>query len=255
MKQPPSTIAVASGKGGVGKTWFAISLAHALAQTGARVLLFDADLGLANVDIQLGLMPARDLGGILAGKCDLLSACERHSGGFSILAGRSGSGDLATLGPSGWASVLRVLADAGRHFDRIVIDLGAGIDPFVRQVSAAVDQLLVVVTEEPTSLTDAYAVLKLHHQERAVSHQIAGIVINQARSRLAGERIYATLSRACTQFLRETPPLAGVIRRDDKVRDAIRRQCLLAIRHPNTQAVDDVAAIAEVIVRGLPSTA
>jgi flagellar biosynthesis protein FlhG len=248
---PATTIAIASGKGGVGKTWFAISLAHAFAQSGERVLLFDADLGLANVDIQLGLIPRHDLGDLLAGRIGLLTACETHPGGFSILAGRSGSGDLASLGPSGWHSVLSLLAQASRHFDRIVIDLGAGLDQFTRQICAASDTLLVLATEEPTSLTDAYAVLKLHRHDRAPGRDIAWLVINQATSRHSGERIYATLARACTQFLQETPPLAGIILRDDKVRDTIRRQSLLAMRYPNAAATNDVAAIAARLSRRL----
>ena len=129
-------IAVASGKGGVGKTWFAVSLAHALAQSGQRVLLFDADLGLANVDIQLGIMPTHDLGAVLAGQVALADARLRHPGGFDILAGRSGSGELAGLGPAGWDSVLRLIAEAARAYHHIVVDLGAGLDPFVRQMSA-----------------------------------------------------------------------------------------------------------------------
>ncbi|MDR3523751.1 MAG: MinD/ParA family protein [Acetobacteraceae bacterium] len=239
-----TTIMVASGKGGVGKTWFAITLAHCLARRGLRVLLFDADLGLANVDIQLGLLPERDMGGVLAGQCTLRQACSRHAGGFDILAGRSGSGELAGLGPAGWQTVLHLLAEAGRDYDRIVVDLGAGLDPFVRQMAAAADRLLVVATEEPTSLTDAYAVLKLHRQDRPKPRGPGAIVVNQASSPAAGQRVYETLARASAGFLGEMPGLAGVVRRDEKVREAIRRQSLLLARHPGAQAGADVEALA-----------
>ena len=109
---------------------------------------------------------------------------------------------------------------------------------------SAADHLLVVATEEPTSLTDAYAVLKLHSQDRPPGRGPGRIVVNQAGSAVAGERVYTTLSRACARFLGETPPLAGIVRRDEHVRDAIRRQTLLMLRHPGSAAAVDVTQIA-----------
>jgi flagellar biosynthesis protein FlhG len=237
-------LAVASGKGGVGKTWFAITLAHALARGGARVLLFDGDLGLANVDIQLGLMPDRDLGAVVAGTMTLRQAALRHEGGFDIVAGRSGSGALSALDGAALADVLRALREATHQYDHVILDLGAGLDASVRRMAAFADLLLVVATEEPTSLTDAYAVLKLHAADRASRPGEARIVINQSSNRTGGERTYATLARACAAFLGTTPALAGVVRRDDRVRDAIRRQTLMLARHPTGPASEDVEAVA-----------
>lgn len=237
-----SIVAIASGKGGVGKTWLAITLSHALARLGQRVLLFDADLGLANVDIQLGLTPAADLGAVIAGRVTLAEAVLSHEGGFDILPGRSGSGALAALGPATLEGALRGLRGLARLYHIVVLDLGAGLDPTVQRLAAFADTLLVMATEEPTSLTDAYAVLKLH--EAAARGDTARIVVNQATTRAAGERTYATLARACTSFLGRTPPCAGVIRRDDRVREAIRRQTLLLTRHPASHAAADVEALA-----------
>ena len=155
-------LAVASGKGGVGKTWIAITLAHALARAGERVLLFDGDLGLANVDIQLGLTPAHDLSSVVDGRIGLAEAAQAHEGGFSILAGRSGSGALSQLPPAVLEALLAALREESLRRDRVVLDLGAGLDRSVRRMSGFADTLLVVATEEPTSLTDAYAALKLH---------------------------------------------------------------------------------------------
>ncbi len=233
-------IAIASGKGGVGKTWFAITLSHALAQNGQRVLLFDADLGLANVDIQLGLMPEHDLGAVLAGQATLETACVHHDGGFDILAGRSGSGDLATQDATTQDRIRHLLARAVRRYAVVIVDLGAGLDPFVRNMSALADIVLVVATDEPTSLTDAYAVLKLHQRDVAPRPPAARIVINQATSRKAGERTYTALARASESFLGHTPKLAGIVRRDDRVRDCIRHQTLLLLRHPSAEAGQDV---------------
>ena len=242
---PARIVAAASGKGGVGKTWFAITLAHALARAGRRVLLFDGDLGLANIDIQLGLMPAHDIASVVAGKRRLADAVVHHPAGFDILAGRSGSGALASLDDTALEAVLAALRTAAAAYDHVVLDLGAGIERTTRRLSCFADLLLVLATEEPTSLTDAYAVLKLHHADRNEAHPSeARIVVNQASTPAAGERTYATLARACAAFLGHTPPLAGIIRRDDHVRDAIRRQTPLLQRHPNAPAAADVERLA-----------
>jgi flagellar biosynthesis protein FlhG len=234
-------IAIASGKGGIGKTWFAITLAHALARQGDRVLLFDADLGLANVDVQLGLTPTLDLADVVAGRASIARAAQRHpEGGFHILPGRSGSGMVSGLSPAALEAMLAALHQAP-GFATILLDLGAGLEHGVRRMAAWADTVLVLATEEPTSLTDAYAVLKLHAADRPGGD--ARVIVNQAGTRTGGERTYATLHRACATFLHREPPLAGVIRRDDRVREAIRRQALLLTRHPTCAAAADVVQI------------
>ena len=238
-------LAVASGKGGVGKTWFAITLAHALARAGEHVLLFDGDLGLANVDIQLGLMPAHDLASVVEGRVGLAEAAQPHEGGFAILAGRSGSGALSQLAADRLDRLLGMLRAESARLDRVVLDLGAGLERSVRRMASFADTLLVLATEEPTSLTDAYAALKLHASDSPAGQ--ARIVVNQASSRSAGERTYATLARACQTFLGHAPALAGVVRRDERVRDAIRRQTLFLTRYPSAPAALDVETIAAAI--------
>jgi len=241
-------VAVASGKGGVGKTWFAITLAHALAARGQRVLLFDADLGLANVDIQLGLNPKLDLGAVLAGRASLAQAVMPFvpvggRGGFAVLPGRSGSGGLAGLPVE---TLDRVMAGlAALPFDTVLLDLGAGLEAATRLMAARADLLLVIATDEPTSLTDAYAVIKLYAADAPSGEP--RIVVNQAASAASGQRTYATLARACGTFLHRTPALAGIVRRDERVRDAIRRQMPLLSRHPASLAGADVGRIAETL--------
>ncbi|MFN9092067.1 MAG: P-loop NTPase [Alphaproteobacteria bacterium] len=237
-------IVIASGKGGVGKTWFSISLAQALARRGRRVLLADADLGLANIDVQLGIQPERDLTAVLSGKMTPVEAATRiQDAGFAVLAGRSGSGALASLSPAALEAFLLALGAARQHWQDVVVDLGAGIDVAQRRIAAAADLLLVVATEEPTSLTDAYAVLKLHGMDNPKG--ISRIVVNMAEDRASGQRTYETLRRAAGAFLKREIPLAGVVRRDAKVRDAIRHQTPLRTRHPRAAAATDSEASAQ----------
>ncbi len=236
-------IAIASGKGGVGKTWFAITLSHALARARQRVLLFDGDLGLANVDIQLGLMPNHDLGRVVAGRLTLNQAAMRfEDGAFDIIAGRSGSGSLANMPISRLQTLADDLVILAGAYDRVVLDLGAGVERPTRQFATQAGTVLVVTTDEPTSLTDAYAFIKVTHLERPGTD--VRIVVNMANSTREGERVYKTLLKACEGFLKVSPPLAGVIRRDIKVRDAIRNQTPILTRSPNSEASADVEAVA-----------
>lgn len=236
----PRLIAIASGKGGVGKTWFAITLAQALAAQRHRVLLVDCDVGLANVDVQLGLDPDRDIAALLKGGS--LDACAMHvAAGFDVVAGRSGSGALSGADQVAAERILDALAAPSR-WEVAILDLGAGIEKLQRRLASAADTLMVLTTEEPTALTDAYACLKLAETDAPGGDR--RIVVNMASSRANGERTAAVLQKSCARFLGVTPPLAGVVRRDARVADAIRRQTPLLTRHPTAEAARDVEAIA-----------
>ena len=246
FQRAANIIAVASGKGGVGKTWFSITLAHALAKMGKRVLLFDGDLGLANVDVQLGLMPKRDLNDVIRGRLGLDRVIQEYpEGGFDIVAGRSGQASLSAL-PSQRLSLLRdQLMDVASEYDVVIADLGAGVDRTVRMLSATASSTFLISTDEPTSLTDAYAFIKLGNAA-GMSKNI-NIVVNMASSKIEGEKTYKTLLKACENFLRISPSLAGIIRNDTKVKETIRMQTPILIRSPNADAAEDTERIAQVV--------
>lgn len=238
-------IAIASGKGGVGKTWLSISLAHALANQHQKVLLFDGDLGLANVDIQLGLVAQYDLGSIIMGKVPMTQAVLKSPLGFDVIAGRSGSGSLANIPLSRLQLIFDDLQLLATQYDKVIIDLGAGVEKPVRLFAQNAGTLLVVCTDEPTSLTDAYAFIKIiSAQNPNIDIQV---VINTVGSVKEGERTYATLLKACQGFLKITPKLAGIIRRDMRVRDAIRMQTSILEAFPNADACADVENLANAL--------
>ncbi len=255
-KAPPSfeqgtnIIAVASGKGGVGKTWFSITLAHALTRMGKKVLLFDGDLGLANVDVQLGLMPKRDLNDVIRGRLGLDKVVQTYEeGGFDIIAGRSGQASLSALPSQRLAHLRDQILEVSANYDAVICDLGAGVDRTVRMLSAVATKTVLITTDEPTSLTDAYAFIKLGNAA-GLSKNVS-IVVNMAPSVSEGDKTYKTLLKACENFLRLKPPMAGMVRVDPKVKESIRHQTPILIRSPNTSAAEDVEKIAEHVWKSL----
>lgn len=249
-------VTVASGKGGVGKTWFSISLAHAMAFRAQKVLLFDGDLGLANVDVQLGLSPAKDLASVIAGKARLAQALTRYDGrdradggqsvGFDVLAGQSGSGTLSNLSRGDLMGLVHGLTHLARSYDVVIADMAAGIDQAVTTFAGAGHTIIVVLTDEPTSLTDAYAFIKLMVM-RDPSTDIR-VLVNMAASVPEARRTYATLAKACRSFLKTEPAYLGTIPRDDKVKLAIRQQASLLARYPQSAAAREITGIADKLV-------
>ncbi len=259
----PRMIQIASGKGGVGKTWLSVTLAEALAAMHRNVLLFDGDLGLANVDVQLGLSPALDLGSVIAGRAQIEEAITTYeipsvagaTGGvkFDVLAGKSGSGVLSALTRSEIASIARALTRLSERYAHVVTDLAAGLDQSVMTLCTPGSTTLVVVTDEPTSLTDAYAFIKLMSLQDAQAD--IRVVVNFANDRDHAWRTYSALTNACKTFLGINPPLAGFIPRDDLVRDAIRHQSPILFRHPQAKASEAVRKLARELLVPLPQAA
>ncbi len=249
----PNLVKVASGKGGVGKTWFSITLAQCLALTKRKVLLFDADLGLANADVQLGSSARYSLADVISGRISLNAATqevggnERGEGNIYLLAGRSGTGDLSEMNHSEINRLRRGLVLSSAQYDRTIVDIGAGLDRTVTSFCALPGTTMVIINNEPTSLTDAYALIKLLVMRDPTSD--IRIIVNKANDERDSQQAYASLFRACETFLNFSPPLAGTIPRDEKVPDAIRRQSGLLIRHPSCPAAHAVALIARDLLK------
>lgn len=243
MTEPRNNIiAIASGKGGVGKTWLAVTLSHLFARSGRHVLLFDGDIGLANVDVQLGLTPQRDLSSVLSGRNSLKEAVTHYEeGGFDIIAGRSGSASLATMPVEKLEAMCADLAQLQKNYDFVIIDLGAGVEQHVQYLASLASRCVVVITDEPTSLTDAYAFIKI--SQNGKNPPDVGIVVNQAATQKEGEATYHAINKACVNFLSISPPLLGIIRRDNKVKDSIRSQKSLLIKAPHSTAATDAAVL------------
>ncbi|MEM9739802.1 MAG: AAA family ATPase [Pseudomonadota bacterium] len=255
---PASILAIASGKGGVGKTFMSVTMASAFAQAGKRTLLVDGDLGLANVDVQLGIAPETDLAAVIAGWVELDDAVTHvdggaGAGGFDVLPGRSGSGALAELPPEEVARLAAGLSALALQYDQVIVDLGAGIEANCMRLARACDKCLMVITDEPTSMTDAYAFIKVL---RGYAPNVEAVVaINQAETRASGQRTYEAIARACQTFLGFRPSLAGTVMNDTKVREAIRSQRTLISSDPQSQAVQDAIAIAHALMPDAPSAA
>jgi len=244
-------ITIASGKGGVGKTWLSVTLTHALSHEGLKVALFDGDLGLANVDIQLGIVPEKDLGNVISGDCIfpdiIMPYADKDGSSFDVIPGKSGSGALGSLSQQTLNALKSNLTRTANAYDHLLLDMAAGIDPSVSTLSNHGGKVLVVMTADPTSLTDAYAFVKLTVMRNPKAD--ISIVVNNVASRKEGEKAYDAIKRACEGFLKISPPLAGIIRSDKKVVDAIRSQVPILTRHPQSDAAADVRALAKSLIR------
>ena len=233
-------IAVTSGKGGVGKTFVSANLAAALAKRGYKVLVLDADLGLANLDVVLNLYPKITLHDVFTGKARLEEAILQAPGGFSVLLAGSGMVEYSRLTPEVRDEFLRIIGGLVPNYDVVLLDTGAGISDIVLFAVSLASEVLMVATPEPTSLTDAYATIKVlvGQQQR----QTVRVVINQATRPGSGQAITNQLQQVLDRFVVTEPdrPIRlihmGDIPVDPEVRQAIMRRQLLMQATPGCPA-------------------
>ena len=251
---PKATVlAITSGKGGVGKTFFSANLAAALARRGERVLVLDADLGLANLDVVLNLHPKITLHDVFTGKASLDEAILPAPGGFSVLLAGSGLVEYSRLTPHVREQLVEIIDRVAPRFDRILLDTGAGISDVVLHAISLADDVLVIATPEPTSMTDAYATIKLLATQQG--RRVIRIVVNQVSSAGEGRTIRNQLQLVVDRFVAPrldggagaavALELQGEIPTDAAVREAVQRRTLLLDRLPGSRAalaVIDIAA-------------
>ena len=245
------TLAVTSGKGGVGKTFVSANLAAALARRGERVLVLDADLGLANLDVVLNLFPKITLHDVFTGKAKLEDAILPAPGGFSVLLAGSGLVEYSRLTAEIREQLLKIIETVAPRFDRILLDTGAGISDVVLYAVSLADDVLVVATPEPTSLTDAYATIKVlatQQQRTKIS-----LVVNQVNRAGEGRVIRGQLQQVVDKFV--APQLAGPdpslklellgeVPIDPSVREAVQKRQLPLESLPGCEAAKAIVAVA-----------
>jgi len=240
--------AVTSGKGGVGKTFISANLAAALARQGEKVLVLDADLGLANLDVVLNLFPKITLHDVFTGKHTLEEAILPVAGGFSVLLAGSGMVEYSRLTPEMRDQLTAVVNEITPRFDRILLDTGAGISDIVLYTVSLADEVLIVATPEPTSLTDAYATIKVLATTQG--RRDLRVLVNQVSKPGEGRVIRGQLQQVVDRFVSpglEVPvklEFLGEVPADAAVRDAIKRRQLLLECLPGTSAAQAVVAAA-----------
>ena len=243
-------ISVTSGKGGVGKTNITANLAYILSRMGKRILLLDADAGLANIDVILGITPKYNLYHVLCGEKTLSEAVVQGPGGMKILPAASGIKEMAELSKGQKFTLLEELEGMDEDFDFMLIDTAAGITDNVMYFNMAAGEIIVVVSSEPTSLTDAYALIKILYQNYAAKRFM--LLVNMVIDENEARAVYARLSNATNHFLDLPIEYLGYLPHDKNIPKAVNKQKLLAELFSNSRAIKSLSKISEELCRRQP---
>lgn len=219
---PVKVIAVTGGKGGVGKTNVSVNLSAALSEMGRRVVLMDADLGLANVDVLLGLRVKKTIADVLEGHCSLADVLVRVDNNMSIVPASSGTQAMTALSEHQHAELIYAFNDIADQMDVLIIDTAAGISESVVSFVKAAQEVLVVVCDEPTSITDAYALIKMLNRDHKMTH--FRILANMVHSETEGRNMFNKIVTVTDRFLDVTLQYVGSIPYDEAVRKAVQKQ-------------------------------
>jgi len=239
----PLMACLSSGKGGVGKTSLTVNLAFALAQKGLRVLVVDGDLGLANVDVLLGLQVKTNIRNIMDLEADPMEAVVYVEPGLGILPAGSGVPDMANLGPEDHRQLGEILRSIAGNFDIVLVDTAAGIGASVLWFNTLVDYNILVLTPDPTAMTDAYALIKVlsrdYHRKRF------HLLVNQVKNDQEGRQVYDHLAKVASHFLNLNLVYLGAVPRDEAVSKGVRSQAPFIKVSPQSKAAQAVSRHAE----------
>lgn len=245
--KPVQVLAITGGKGGVGKTNVAVNVSLALAGEGKRVILMDADLGLANVDIQLGLKADRTLQEVLSGECSLRDILLTTPGGLKVIPAASGVQSLTQLSSQSHAGIIQAFSELDEQLDILVIDTAAGISDSVVSFVRAAQEVMVVVCDEPSSITDAYALVKLLNRDYGMTR--FRVLANMTRSPGEGKALFNKFVKVAERFLDVSLQYAGDIPWDESVRKAAQRQRAAIEAYPNSKCAAAYREVARDIAR------
>jgi flagellar biosynthesis protein FlhG len=242
-RRPVQVLAITGGKGGVGKTNVAVNLGVALAQRGRGVMLLDADLGLANVDVLLGLKPRWTLAHVLAGERQLEEVIVDGPAGLRIVPAASGVAGMADLAPSVYGGLIQAFGQLAVDLDVLLVDTAAGVSEGVMSFARAAQEVLVVACDEPASLADAYALIKLLSTQHGVSR--FRVLANMVRRVREGRELFHKLLSVCDQYLDVVLEFAGVVPFDDYLRKAVQRRQSVLEAFPRSPAAFALRQLAE----------
>ncbi|MEO8400360.1 MAG: AAA family ATPase [Gammaproteobacteria bacterium] len=234
-KKPMRIISVTGGKGGIGKTTLSVNLSVAFSKMGKKVLLFDADLGLANVDVMLGLNPNRNIHDVLAGGSSINEVCINGPHGLKIVPSSSGIQKMADLSPTDYVELIRSFSSLTDDIDIMIIDMASGISSQVIDFTQASQDILVVICNDPSSLMDSYAVIKILHQKYARSR--FGIVVNKVKGAHEGFDVFSKFQEVTAKFINISMNYLGHVPADDYVNLAARERVCVVDKYPQSNAV------------------
>jgi len=246
-QKPVRVIAVTGGKGGVGKTNVSINLGIGLKRRGQRVLLLDADLGLANIDVLLDLRPKHNLEDVFAGDCTLNEVMLDGPEGLKIIPASSGTQSMVQLSQQQHAGLIAAFSELVDDIDVLIVDTAAGISDAVISFVRASQEVLVVVCDEPSSITDAYALIKL--LSRQYGMQSFRVLANQTRTNKEGRALYKRLVETTDRFLDVMLHYAGEIPYDEAVRKAVRKQQAVSVLYPKSAVAKAFSQLSEHVMQ------